>query len=44
MPVQKLHHNSYYTAKQAGFAPTSWCMIESNDRTSGIVGSLGDSV
>jgi hypothetical protein len=45
MPVQAIHQSSYYTAKQAGFVPTSWCMIENSiDRISGIVGSLEDSV
>lgn len=45
MPVHSLQHQSYYTAKQAGFLPTSWCMIEiSNDRIPESVGSLEDRV
>jgi len=38
-------HISYYTAKQAGFMPTSWqvCEINSNDRVPGSLGSFGES-
>jgi len=45
MPVYTVHENSYYTAKQAGFMPTSWCTDQNCiDRKSGFVGSLEDSV
>ena len=46
MTVHASYHSSYYTDKQAGFKPTSWsvCEIMINDRTSGILGSLEDSV
>lgn len=45
MLVHSLQHQSNYTAKQAGFMPTSWCMIEiSDDRIPGIVGSMEDRV